>query len=514
MNLFNDIKTIKSSPLTSFDFSLNAINIVFEEVSNAKEYIKIAVFQIHHKQLFELLIQKLKQNVQVEIITLPYDSIYDSVRLVVEGLFEELIRNGGKVYFNKWNVGDPERTSTAVGKWYSYHGKFIVTDKAAIALSANFTQEIQLDACLIYKNDPNKLKEFKNKFEYLKELFVTESNGNDGIIKEKILATKIVGVNEVFRLPKVIETKTHTNNWIQEYPNDLCPENIAINDGLYICPFDVKARNLIETIIKDANQYIYISTESFTDPEIINILKKATLRKIEMKLLTGSTSMDFTERLQNSFRYLLSSGVQIRNTKESLHAKLLITDKALLVTSVNLNKMNLGFKKSSKYWRADTETIDICLKSEIITSAKNKFDAIFELESDIFINLVEKIKKEVTNTFINLFGLSTKSDVKEVIAKFILNEEIKLKHKVHKICEFISMMTIKNKKRTVIMEDVIKGFIVYFLSNRKLTFNEIKEKLSVIGIKFNLKELLSNLENVKIIEQEKSYYKLNITSLI
>ena len=76
-------------------------------------------------------------------------------------------KNGAKLYFCKWNVGDPERTSTAVGRWYSFHGKFIVTDKSAIALSANFTQSPEIDGLLIYRDEPEKINEFNEKFDEL-----------------------------------------------------------------------------------------------------------------------------------------------------------------------------------------------------------------------------------------------------------------------------------------------------------------------------------------------------------
>jgi len=110
------------------------------------------MFQIHNEHVFEALMAKAKQ-AKIEILTLPYDSINDDVKKEVEQRFEALKVQGAIIYFDKWNVGSSERTTTATNRWYSFHGKFIVTDRSAIALSANFTKNQELDALVIFKND-------------------------------------------------------------------------------------------------------------------------------------------------------------------------------------------------------------------------------------------------------------------------------------------------------------------------------------------------------------------------
>jgi phosphatidylserine/phosphatidylglycerophosphate/cardiolipin synthase-like enzyme len=104
--------------------------------------------------------------------------------------------------------------------------------------------------------------------------------------------------------------------------------------------------------VNDAEKYVYISTESFTDFEFSDFLVATALNKnIEIKILTGATSMDFTDRVENMLRDLLAHGIDVRTTKEDLHAKLLVTDKVVVVSSINLNKINLGFNTSKRYWR-------------------------------------------------------------------------------------------------------------------------------------------------------------------
>jgi phosphatidylserine/phosphatidylglycerophosphate/cardiolipin synthase-like enzyme len=138
---------------TTFEFNTNAIPLIIKEIALAKKYVRIAMFQIHREEVFNTLTDLLVNKVQVEILTLPYDSINEDVRPQVEARFRELAKNGAIIYFDKWNVGDPHETRTAFGRWYSFHGKFIVTDKSAIALSANFTQGEELDAAIIFRDN-------------------------------------------------------------------------------------------------------------------------------------------------------------------------------------------------------------------------------------------------------------------------------------------------------------------------------------------------------------------------
>jgi hypothetical protein len=52
---------------------------VTEELDCAREYIDIAVFQIHDGEIFAEFSEKLREGIRVELFTLPYDSIHDGV---------------------------------------------------------------------------------------------------------------------------------------------------------------------------------------------------------------------------------------------------------------------------------------------------------------------------------------------------------------------------------------------------------------------------------------------------
>jgi len=501
--------------MLDFVFSNTVIERTIEEIKQANKFIRIAMFQIHSKDFFEILQKKLSDGVEVEIITLPYDSINEVIQKRVINQFETLQNSGAKIYFCKWNVGDPERTSTAVGRWYSFHGKFIVTDKAAISLSANFIDRNELDAALVYRDNSNKINEFNRKFYEILDLFITPNGNFDGEIYKKIIGTNVTGINSVFELPSSIQTETHINNWITDYPGILCPESIDLkHDRLLICPFDVRGRNVVGDLIDEAEEFLYISTESFTDPEIANRLIKKALSKIDIKILTGATSMDFTDRLQLMLRNLTASGISIYTIEDNIHAKIFITDKRVAVSSINLNKMNLGFAKKSTLWRENTETLSICSEKEIIESAKQQFNALVEKGTSISTKLSERIEKDVTSIFSNFYELRSRSEVKKMFSRFILHQEIYTKQITFKIAETTSKLMAKFNRSLVTKNDFLMALILYHLSERKQDYEELNDKLSILDTEIDLKNILSQLENLELVEQDKDYYKICISSLI
>ena len=110
-----------------FDYNTNIISQVVDELKKASEYIKLAIFQIHHRDIFQILSEKQIEGISIEILTLPYDSIDGKNRDEIIERFESLRKAGAILSFNHWNVGDPERTHA--GSLVFYHGKFIVLTK-------------------------------------------------------------------------------------------------------------------------------------------------------------------------------------------------------------------------------------------------------------------------------------------------------------------------------------------------------------------------------------------------
>jgi len=495
-----------------FEFNRFVINKAIDILQEAEKFIRIAIFQLHNQNIFTLLNEKLAEGVRVEIFTLPYDSINKEIRDEVTELFMNLENNGAILYFCGWNVGDPERTSTAVGRWYSFHGKFIVTEKSAIALSANLVQGAELDALLIFKDDLDKVEEYKRKFDELIELYIQENSGYNGSIREKIINSGLPDVMSVFDLPPVIETETHRKHWVRHYPSSLCPVDVSIEDKLYLTPFDCRGRNIIMNLISKASQFTYLSTESFTDPGFANFLLQMKLKGLDMRILSGAYSMDFTDRIQNMFREFLAHDIKVR-TDEGIHAKLIITDKHLAVSSLNLNKMNLGFNITSKYWRENTESISITSDTEIISLAKSQYLDVFNSSIDIENILTEKVESYVGNVLNRTFGLRSKNEVKRLFARFIVRNEIQLKKLVLDICKITAKLMQYSNRNLIEKNDFFLSLILYCLSERKHNFDELNEKLSILNTEIDLNDLLLKLINHGFIEKVEDFYKIKLEKL-
>ncbi len=492
--------------MINFELSKNIIERVKEILKNAEKYIHIAVFQLHREDIFRILLDRLKTNIEIEIFTLPFDSIHKNQEDIINN-FKKLQKNGAKIYHCHWNVGDPGRTTTAVGQWYSFHGKFIVTDKNAVGMTTNLTQNTELDAILIYENDNNKLLEFEAKFNNLKELFVQENLGYNGIIRQKIIDTGLDNIQQVFNLPKSIKTTIYKNHWIQHYPSIICPETVPIENKLYITPFDCRGVNFLKDIISQANKFIYISTESFTDPNFPNFLKKKSLKNLEIKILSGVKSMDFTDRVQNMFRELLAHDIKIRTRNDNLHAKLIITENHLVLSSINLNRISLGFKPKKNYWRENTETINICTAPSIIRIASKQFNSIFNNSIEIEKKLEERMGENIGKSIRYIFDInSISSDVKSIIGHLIVSKEIQTKKFLLELGKCISEIIKKFYKSRVNVEIFQLALVFYFITERKMTYDELEEKVKSLNIKLNLNNLLNILIKKGLILKVSDYY--------
>jgi phosphatidylserine/phosphatidylglycerophosphate/cardiolipin synthase-like enzyme len=498
---------------TVFDFSIDVVSLIIKEMASAKKYVRIAMFQIHREDVFKTLMDLLANGVRVEVLTLPYDSINDDVRPQVESRFRELAQSGATIYFDKWNVGDPRETRTAFGRWYSFHGKFIVTDKSAIALSANFTHGEELDAAVIFRGAESKIQEFNKKFEALLQLFVTKENHFDGQIRKRVLDLVPINGERLFDLPEKVD-QIHKDHWILHYPIELCPPVVIPENKLYLTPFDCRGRTLLCSIIENADKYVYISTESFTDEDFSKFLVNLTINKdIDLKILTGARSRDFTDRIENMFRDLLAQKIEIRTPVDAIHAKLVITDKVLVVSSINLNKMNLGHYKTKKFWRENTESILICQDPALISTAKGKYEEMFSRSINIQDLLCEKLEEMVKDIFQGAFKLSPNPEVRALFAKFILKKEIDTKKTIIKIGKITKRLMIHYERDRVEKDDFISALILYHLSEAKKDYNQLKEKLNELDDSINLKDILNKLVFANLVEKDDGYFKINIDAL-
>ena len=158
---------------------------IYEVIGSANKFIKIVAFQLTSQSIINLLLKKAKENVNIEIITLPEDSFADvKARTRIREMYQTLKKNNIRLYICDWEVGEPKQTQTSQSgdisegggtKWYSLHGKFIVTEKNALIMSSNLTDEPLWEVYLV-TSDEEHISLFISKFNYLKELFILKSS--------------------------------------------------------------------------------------------------------------------------------------------------------------------------------------------------------------------------------------------------------------------------------------------------------------------------------------------------
>ena len=491
-----------------FEFNTQIMSRVSREINKAKFFLNIAVFQIHNKTIYDAILDALSKGVKVQIFTLPYDSINQNIRETVVDRMENVKKHGANIYFSSWGIGDPERTTTAVGRWYSFHGKFMVTENVAMSLSANLTEDPELDALLVY-NEKEKIEEFNNKFNSLLRLF------RDGTIKDKINGSQYKDKESLFIAPRTITEPEVVSHWIRDYPSEICNDVISLTDTLYIAPFDCKSRNLIENVVNEATEYIYISTESFTDTEIIPFLISNAVKNKKIRILTGSESQDFNERIRELYPRLMANNIELRKPKSPLHAKLIITDKRVVVSSVNLNKMNLGYAKTKALWRANTETIMVESNINVISDARRRYDEVFDDSIELISYLSQK-QLDYAKSIFRVYGVKADHNVQNLFSRVIVKSDIKMKKDLYQIGKYASILIRKfNKNDTVVdITDFLSAMALYYLSDRKHTESELREKLTNIYETIDDNGIIQKLLKYNLITKEEEFYKLDLVTLL
>ena len=431
--------------MKDFEFGTGIIDKVLGELDKAKKYIRIVVFQIHIEEIINKLKEKVKKGVSVEIITLPYESIQENVREQVTKNLKELEKMGGIISLCDWNLGDTSHTKTVPGPWHNLHSKFMVTDKSAIVLSANLIGNDDIDAILI-NDDKIEINDFNKKFESIKDDYI-----NDNIFKKIKDKTENKEDYEEIITPPAHLSKNQKS--ILHYPLELCPNMENFEEKLYVFPLDCRGRDFVKKVIEDAREFIYISTERFTDKELFYFLPKERLKGKEIKVLTKFQSQDYQYEIIQFAKNCLSTDIGLKDNK-SVHAKLIITDKLIALGSINLNQMNLGFIPKKGFWRSNTEVMLICKDKEIIKKAKRLFLEIFNNSEDVIKNLVKKevdnfkkIAKEVLGTPLYNCG-------EYLAVKYLKDETRDRKKYLDILIEASKLAKTKNLKK--IKEDLIK----------------------------------------------------------
>jgi len=415
-----------------FEFGEGVLSKIIAEIEKAESYVRIVVFQMQNFKLIDALIKKVKNKVKVEVITLPFTSIYGKeIEKEVNEKFQEFSKFGGKLYTYDWNIGTTEHTKSVSGPWYGLHAKFIVTDKAAIILSANLTNESEVDASIINSNK-NMIKEFNLRFEEVKEDYI----GDEITKKIKLHEKDKNHLSEIFTVPKHLKKDQKS---ILHYPMSMCKKTEEIKETIYMTPFDCIGRDFIKKIIEEAKEFAYICTERFTDEDFFYFLEKMKLEKKDIQVLAKFKSQDYQYKIRKLAKDSIALGIKLGDM--DIHAKLIITDKLVAVGSINFNQMNLGFIPKKGFLRGNTEVIYITRDKKIIKDAREKFLNFFNLSTNVIDKITEKEGGELKKIMKHVLGMKKFADKKEFIKECIREEVENRKQIIEKMVE------IRNKER-------------------------------------------------------------------
>jgi len=196
-----------------------------------------------------------------------------------------------------------------------------------------------------------------------------------------------------------------------------------------------------------------------------------------------------------------------------LHAKLLITDKVLMISSINLNKMNLGWHTTKKYWRENTESVYVCKSQELVEIAKKLYLEVSSNGYDAKLKIAEKLAEVVKNTLDKTFNLQSSTDARKLFASFILTKQLGMRRVVIKIGKITKQLMVHYHRTKVEKQDFISAMVLYYLSERKRDFADLKINISEIDQSVNLDVVVNNLVFAGFVEREGDYLKINLDAL-
>jgi hypothetical protein len=209
----------------------------------------------------------------------------------------------------------------------------------------------------------------------------------------------------------------------------------------------------------------------------------------------------------------LAQKIEVKTTDEDLHAKLLITDKVLMVSSINLNKMNLGWHTTRKYWRENTESVYVCKSPELGEIAKKRYLEVSSNGYDAKLKIKEKLAEVVKNTLDKTFNLQSSTDARKLFASFILTKQLDIRRVVIKIGKITKQLMVHCHRTKVEKQDFISAMVLYYLSEKKQDIADLKTNINEIDQNVNLDAVVNNLIFTGFVERDGDYFKINLEAL-
>jgi hypothetical protein len=476
--------------------------VIKDVISNSKKYLKIVTFRFDSKEFADLILEKAKNNVKIEIITTPSDNIAkDTLRPTIEAMYQELKSNKVTMHFCRWEAGEPRLTTTSMSgnqsagigeKWYSLHLQLLINENEVLVTSRPLTADRTID--IYYRNEEESIvKAGLSKFEEIKKEFLEDTRIDGLTIPGKIthfLDQKTIKETiDFFKLTKRLNVK--------QYEIAKLPKNPILAKGLLLSPFDGKMRDLLYSFIDSAETYIYFYLETLFDEDLIGKLqvKITSNPTIQIKIITCPPEKirQNPQKARELITQALSFGVQIGN-QPNIQAKFWVSNKWLAISSGDFNRMNLGHNTTSLYWKADTQLLLLENNQNLIVEMKNKFEKYFcpidqgKVCSKDVITLVQRITKRNR--------LSASTDACKYLCRFKAALMIKTEQDVRYIMETAASLAKAEDKSRLEGRYMFMAIILYYLQRREHTLEEIIEKLQGIESESEIKKVLFRMEQI------------------
>ncbi len=466
---------------TRIEITNNGFSVLKDIIEKAEKYVYLTSFLFYDEKIADLLVEKSKSGVSVELLTTPSDAARsDELKEWATRLQKRLHSSGVRVIPCEWEVGQPQRTvSTFAGgrrpTWFALHTKYLVTDKHAVVMSADLTQDFneggEWDSFIIY-DDLKRIQLLREKHKLMKDFFSSVRN---------------------YVPEEYIDSALEPRKLLRGYP--FREVTSPIKDGFYILPLDAYGRKVVEKLISDSEAFIYCMYETFYDDILtFHILSKLiTSPRIDFRMLSPPLTIYQQNPLKAraNFVQLASHGAEIKNIK-NLRAKMMITDKAVITGSFDLSVMGIGrsrTEKRLKLWVESTEIMDINTHKNVISQAKSAFLELYEKASKEY---GKWFRKDAERSLRSAGARRIADGAKEALGLLIFNEGRKSSERIKRISTIaVEIARLLNRNKPVVKpEHVLNAEKILLLKESdELGSETIRKMLNLLEGQTFLKQL-------------------------
>jgi len=417
------------------------------------------------------------------------------------------------IQYCRWEVGDPSLTSSSRSgvqrggggdKWYSLHGKFIVSDKLALALSANLDGNNDWEV-FFYSESPSCIQNFKNKYEELVERFCKPSVQNP-VINGRLFDS----------LNPELQEKLRSENrfLVPQYPVSLIPNDVTLVDGLYISPFDVKARNLLNAVIEQADERFWIAGETLTDQDVVNLIlgKKYRSPELDVRIIVGSQlPRDPSKQagMRENIIRLDSMGIEFRLV-DDWHAKIWISDSVVVLGSANLNPINLGIRCTHGEWKANTEILYVSRDLNNVSMAQSAYKAVFDHGEPAVRIYYDKAEREVSQ-LLKALKIKARPAARSLLGYVVTALYRKRLVEFNRVLQFAQQIQHKSQAKTLESDHVAGGVILWSLEKAATPANQLRAiVLETAGPDADFESAMAYLrDSLEVVQEDGGVASLN-----